>query len=404
MLKKTIYLSAAAILLAASSASAAETSGAAARRPEQKEPAVISAGNSFAFKLYKRLATGDGNVFFSPYSITVALAMTLEGARGGTAAEMEKVLELPGEAARRKFFAPDLDGIGDRLGVDIANAFWADKTRKFLPRYVKLLKKDYKAAAFGADFASATEKARLEINAWTEKHTRGKIKDLFPENSLTTLTRLVLVDAIYFKGDWETAFDKTKTSEADFFTTPESTVTVSMMERTGKKARFNYAETDDLQLLELPYKKGGLSMLVILPAQDGLKKLEEALSPEKLAAWKSELHSERVDVFLPKFILKARYSLPETLAEMGMPTAFTKAADFSGMDGTKDLYIQQVVHQGFVEVNEEGTEAAAATGVSMALKSMPMPATQFRADRPFLFLIQEQETGRILFLGRVQKP
>jgi serpin B len=230
------------------------------------------------------------------------------------------------------------------------------------------------------------------------------VPDLFPEDSLTPLTKLVLVDAVYFKAGWKIAFDKTRTAETDFFSSPESAVKVNMMEFSGDSARFNYAEPSGLQILELPYKNDRLSMLIILPAQGGLKELETKLSPEQLSAWKQELYEERVDVRLPKFVLNAKYSLPETLAEMGMPSAFTLQADFSGMDGKKDLYIREVVHQGFVEVNEEGTEAAAATGVSMDLKSMPMPATQFRADRPFLFLIQERGTGRIVFMGRVQKP
>ncbi len=402
MFKKAICFTAAALLptvLAAAEPGAPKAKAEAAVHP------VISASNAFAFKLYGQFSKEEGNIFFSPYSITVALAMTLEGARGGTAAEMEKVLGLPGDAAmRRKFFALDTDRLGSLLGVEMANAFWSQKDHKFLPRYTGVLKKYYHAGAFTADFATAPDKARLKINSWTADRTHGKVPDLFPENSLDTLTRLVLVDAVYFKGEWKTAFKKDLTTETDFFTAPERVVKVSMMALSGDNARFNYSEPPGLQMLELPYKNDRLSMLLLLPAQGGLKELERTISPEQLSAWKQGLYKERVDVYLPRFVLNARYSLPDTLSEIGMPSAFTLQADFSGMDGKKDLYIRQAVHQGFVEVNEEGTEAAAATGVSMDLKSMPMPVAQFRADRPFLFLIQERETGRIVFMGRVQKP
>lgn len=366
---------------------------------------MISAGNAFAFDLYKRLSKDAGNVFFSPYSITVALAMAHEGARGATAREMEKALRLPADAAaRRDFFAGDINRLGAELGVEMGNAFWAQSDYKFLPQYKETLEKYYQAAAFNADFKTAADKARLEINGWTETKTRGKIKDLFPPNSLNSLTRLVLADAVYFKGNWETQFDKSLTADEDFYTTPKNKVKVGMMKRAGSGSKFNFFETVDLQLLELPYKGGKLSMLVLLPPAGGLKKLEKQISPAQLDAWKKGLYNRRVDVFLPRFILNAKYMLHETLAKTGMPSAFTDQADFSGMDGTKNLYIQRVVHQGFVEVNEEGTEAAAATGVAMGLKSMPMAAPEFRADHPFIFLIQERGTGRIIFMGRVEKP
>jgi len=373
-----------------------------------EKPAVnpmISAGNAFSFDLYKQLSKESGNVFFSPYSITVALAMTHEGARGATAREMEKTLHLPSDAAMsREFFANDTKRLGTELGVDLANAFWAQSDYKFLADYKGTLDKYYQAAAYNANFKTAADKARLEINGWTQEKTHGKIKDLFPLNSLNSLTRLVLVDAVYFKGNWETQFDKSLTSEEDFNVTAKDKVKVGMMKRSGSNSKFNFYETVDLQMLEMPYKGGKLSMLLLLPPQGGLKKLETQLSPEQLDAWKKGLYNRRVDVFLPKFILTAKYMLPDTLAKMGMPTAFTDSADFSGMDGTKNLYIQKVVHQGFVEVNEEGTEAAAATGVAMGLKSMPMAAPKFRADHPFIFLIQERETGKIIFMGRVEKP
>ena len=391
------------LLIAALNAAAQEP--AAEKAPAAAPDQMISASNAFAFDLYKQLSGKPGNIFFSPYSVGAALAMTYEGARGLTADEMQNVLHLPKDAGlRREFFAKDLAAFNAVADAGIANAFWAQKDRVFLPAYVNVLRKSYKADAFYADFRTAFDQARLEINKWTDERTRGRIKDLFAPNSLNSLTRLVLVDAVYFKGKWVTPFDKGQTADADFFTALRNKLKVKMMNRTGEGAKFNYCQTGDLQLLELPYKSGGLSMLVLLPVEGGLKALESGLTTENLAVWKKGLSNRRVDVFLPRFSLNAKYSLPGTLAKMGMPTAFTDNADFSGMDGTRELYIQQVVHQGFVEVNEEGAEAAAATGVSMALKSMARPAPQFRANRPFIFLIQESATGKIIFMGRVEKP
>ena len=384
---------------------AAQDPIAAEKAPEAAVHPVITASNAFAFDLYRQLSATGGNVFFSPYSVAVALAMTYEGARGWTAAEMEKVLRLPkDETFRRDFFAKDLESFNSGSDARIVNSFWAQKEHAFLPAYGDILRKSYRADAFSTDFKRNADTARMEINKWTDAQTNGLVKELFPENSLNSLTRLVLVDAVYFKGKWGTRFDKALTAEADFFTTPKNKIKVSMMKLTGEEAKFNYCRYGELQLLELPYKNGGLSMLIILPAEGGLNKLEKELSPAKLSYWKTELTNRRVDVFLPRFSMNARYALPATLAKMGMPRAFTDKADFSGMDGTKSLYIQQVVHQGFVEVNEEGTEAAAATGVAMGLKSMPEQAPQFRANRPFIFLIQENATGKIIFMGRMEKP
>jgi len=402
--KKSIQLLFIPILLAAALNSRAQEP-AAEKTPSTAVNPLITASNAFAFDLYKQLSEKPGNIFFSPYSIDAALAMTYEGARGLTADEMENVLHLPKNAdLRRDFFASDLAAFNAIADAGIVNAFWAQKDRVFLPAYVDLLRKNYKADAFYADFKTAFDEARLGINKWTAEQTRGRIKDLFPQNSLNSLTRLVLVDAVYFKGKWTTPFDKAHTADADFFTALRNKVKVKMMKHAGEGAKFNYCQTGVLQLLELPYKSGGLSMLVLLPVEGGLKALESGLTPENLAVWKKGLSNRSVDVFLPRFSLNTRYSLPGTLAKMGMSAAFTDNADFSGMDGTQELYIQQVVHQGFVEVNEEGAEAAAATGVSMALKSMAMPVPQFRANRPFIFLIQETATGKILFMGRVEKP
>jgi serpin B len=219
------------------------------------------------------------------------------------------------------------------------------------------------------------------------------------------MTRLVLTNAIYFKGTWIKQFEKKQTRDTDFRVNATSIVKVPMMQRTGEDAKFNYTESDNLQILEMPYEGDKLSMIVLLPKNDNLSSLESSLSLEKINDWRSKLREQRVDVFMPKFTFDTKYSMNETLANMGMPTAFTYSADFSGMDGTQDLYIQKVIHQAFVDVNEEGTEAAAATGVSVGLKSaMPQQTPIFRADHPFVFIIQDKENGNILFLGRVSNP
>jgi serpin B len=215
------------------------------------------------------------------------------------------------------------------------------------------------------------------------------------------MTRLVLTNAIYFKGNRAKQFDKENTLEADFKVTPGKTVKVRMMSLTGKEAKFNYTETPELQILELPYDGGELSMLIMLPREDNLQTIEELLNGGNLTGWKNNLMEQEVNVYLPKFTFETKYFMKETLEEMGMPTAFSMDADFSGMDGTDRLYISSVIHQAFVEVNEEGTEAAAATAVVMLEKGMP---TTFRADHPFIFIIREKETGSILFLGRVVNP
>ena len=223
------------------------------------------------------------------------------------------------------------------------------------------------------------------------------------------MTRLVITNAVYFKGSWVTAFDENDTSDADFRVSPQKTVTVKMMQRTGEDAVYPYTETPDLQMLSMPYAHGsgsGLSMIILLPRNDSLAAAEAALDPQNLSALEEGAYSRRVTVYIPEFRIEAGYSLPGTLAAMGMPTAFTDAADFSGMDGTKNLYISDVFHKAFVDVNEEGTEAAAATAVVVRIMAVrPVePVPVFRADHPFVFLIQDNDTGAILFVGRVTNP
>jgi len=375
---------------------------------------VVNASNQFALDFYFKIKDDEkGNIFYSPYSISTALAMTYEGARGKTADEIQSVFHFPkDDATRRSSVAAIYNGLNKKdakYRLHTANALWVQKGYQLLSEYTNRVEKYYAGKATNVDFVRATEQARQTINNWVENKTDNKIKDLFPQGSLNLFTRLVLTNAIYFKGIWVKEFDKGETREEVFRVSREQTVKVPMMRRTDAEAKFNYAETEDLQILEMLYEGGDLSMLVLLPRNDGLKSLEDALTLEKLNEWKNELKEQRVDVYIPKFTFESKYFLNENLKEMGMPLAFTPpgmplGADFSGIAGDKELFIQLVVHQAFIDVNEEGTEAAAATGVSVGIVSIGPRIPIFCADHPFIFIIQEKETGNILFLGRVIIP
>ncbi|MBS3056548.1 MAG: serpin family protein [Candidatus Aenigmarchaeota archaeon] len=372
---------------------------------------VVNANNQFAFELFSEFQEDpkykDGNIFFSPYSISVALTMTYEGARGQTAEEMQSVFHIPRDTnLRRPNFAAIYNDINKKdksYKLSTGNALWAQQDYKFLGEYLSTVEKYYGGKAANVDFLREREKSRQTINTFIEEQTNNKIKDLIPEGVIDDRTRLVLTNAIYFKGTWVLQFDPKDTRDEDFTTNAKQTVKVPMMSLTGDDAEFAYAGTDEIQILEMPYDGEDLSMLIILPKENNLGSIE-SLSSEKLSEWRNMLNKQRVNIYVPKFKFETKYFMVETLSNMGMPIAFTNAADFSGMDGTKNLLFQDVIHQAFVEVNEEGTEAAAATAVVIIeITSVPMIPT-FRADHPFIFIIQEKETGNILFLGRVADP
>jgi serpin B len=370
--------------------------------------AAAAGGNAFAVDLYARLKAEEGNIFFSPYSLSTALAMTYAGAAGNTAAEMARVLHftLPPERLHPAFarLIKDVESAGDAKGCElrIANALWGQDGFVFRKEFLQLVETNYGAPLEQVDFAHAAEAARARINDWVAEQTRDKIKDLIPPGVLGALTRLVLTNAVYFKGDWEHPFEKSATSEAPFWITRDRSVSAPMMQQTGS---FRYGETELCQALELPYAGDALAMFVLLPRdRDGLPRLEGALTPEALSQWTTALRSREVAVTMPKFKLACQFSLADVLEKMGMSDAFSTNADFSGMTGRRDLQVSAVIHKAFVDVNEEGTEAAAATGVVMTLTAMPAPPVAFRADHPFLLLIQHKPSGSILFMGRVADP
>ena len=370
---------------------------------------VIEANNRFAINLYSQYKSEEGNIFFSPFSISTAMAMVYEGAEGKTAKEIKSVFGFPKyDNSRRNQYSNLLSEINKKdneYALKTANALWAQQNFQFLDDYLTTVEKYYGGKTTNLDFKNEPDSSRLIINNWVEDKTNNKIKDLFPEGSIHPLTRLVLTNAIYFKAEWLIQFDADKTSDENFRVNPDKSIKVPMMQPTSQKSTFNYTQNKDLQILEMPYAGEDLSMLILLPLDDNIEALENSFTIEKLTEWKKSLRRRKVNVYIPKFKFETKYFMKNTLRNLGMPTAFTGSADFSGMTGKKDLKIDEVIHQAFIEVNEEGTEAAAATGIGVGMKtSMSRPPPIFKADHPFIFIIQQNETGNILFMGRVNNP
>lgn len=368
---------------------------------------VANANKKFAFDLYSQLNKSEsGNLFYSPYSIFAALSMTYEGAKGQTADEIKSVFHFPESNILRPNFAAIYNDINKGVKdyeLKTGNALWVQQDFVFLGDYINRVEKYYGGKAANVDFVKETEKSRQTINSFIEEQTNNRIKDLIPTGFLNIMTRLVLTNAIYFKGTWQWEFDTTDTRDEDFKITPTNTVKTPTMNMYPEKTSFNYADTEEVQILELPYKGDKISMLILLPTKD-LVSIESSLTAEKLNEYKSKMKETKLDsISLPKFEFDTKYFMNDTLSALGMPTAFSENADFSGMDGERNLFIDFVIHQAYVKVDEKGTEAAAATAVGVGTTSV-RPRTDFRADHPFIFLIQEKGTGNILFFGRVVNP
>jgi len=384
-------------------------------RSPQVEPAtvaeLVAGNNDFAFALYQAIRGPDGNLFYSPYSISAALAMTYAGARENTARQMAETLHYdtvsPPEL-HAAFNALDLDltqadSTGDgaeNFKLVVANSLWGQVDYPFRAEFLALLAENYGAGVRQVDFIDQQkrEQARTAINDWVAEATADKIKDLIGRNHLSEDTRLVLANAIYFKADWEHPF-LSGTKEAEFRLLNGQSVTVPLM---SQRADRLYAEGEQYQLLEIPYKGGRMAMMVLLPAEGQFEAIEGQLDNQFLAQALDRLTMADTRLYLPKFQYQAELELAETLATLGMPDAFAAGqADFSGMDGRKDLFIAHAVHKSFIAVDEMGTEAAAATGVVAEVESMPI---MVRVDRPFLFFIRDLESGSVLFVGRVVNP
>jgi serpin B len=378
------------------------------------EQALLVEGNSaFAFELYQALKGKEGNLFYSPYSISLALAMTYAGARGETAEQMAETLQfmlgqdslhpafnwLDAELARRGEGAQGKDGEGFRL--NIVNAIWGQKDYSFLPAFLDVLAENYGAGLRILDFVTEPEKSRVTINDWVSDQTEGRIKDLIPQGAIDALTRLVLTNAIYFNAAWECPFDEQVTADGPFYLLDGGQVTVPMMRQTES---FGYTDGEGYQTVELPYDGNELSMVILLPEDGQFEIFEEGLEAQQVSDVISDLQPTEVALTMPKFEFESEFSLKDTLADMGMPIAFSGAADFSGMTGTPDLSISEVLHKAFVSVDEAGTEAAAATAAIMKETAMPGQPVEVTIDHPFIFLIRDIETGAILFVGRVLNP
>jgi serpin B len=393
--------------------------GSAARGAEnEKEESPVSSDNGFAVNLYVRLASTPGNLFFSPYSIRTALAMTYAGAGGETATQMAAVLRLPDVPAEQLHteFASLIKQLNtggkDNYQLAVANALWGQSGFDFRPEFKELLRTSYGADLREVDFVHHAEEVRGQINQWAEEATRGKIKDLIAPGVLDPITRLVLANAIYFKAAWDDPFSEHATQDGPFHLDARNDVQVKLMHHSPKTWEYN--ETDQVQVLEVPYQGGDMSMVLVVPkAVDRLPTIEQSLTGDTVRQWLSSRKPQLVSLTMPKFTTTSQFELGKTLAAMGMPDAFdSNRANFSGMtlpdqQKTEPLFIGAVIHKAFVAADEKGTEAAAATAVVMRAGSAmmrPKEPIAVTADRPFLYFIYHRASGSVLFLGRLSDP
>ncbi|MCW4012904.1 MAG: serpin family protein [Candidatus Bathyarchaeota archaeon] len=371
-------------------------------RYRQANYTTAEASNKFAFELYKQLEIGK-NTLFSPYSISTAVSMVYEGARGTTSEEIQEVFHFnTDETTRLMENRAIYESLNKTENVELktANAIWIQKEFPIEEEFVAKVKDYYHSETHQLDFYNSPEQARQTINTWVENRTNNKIKNLFPAGSIPKDVILALTNAVYFKGDWLYPFDSKYTQPKDFRVSDELNVTVDMMYL--RTTPLNYTVVDGVEILELPYGNSNISMIILLPRS--LAELEESLSYEDLMTWMSGLKEQGLNVYLPKFSYESKYFMKDILSEMGMPTAFSPdAADFTGINRDGNLYVDKVIHQAFIDVNEEGTEAAAATGITVRVYGGFGGGT-FNVDHPFMYLIMDKQTGAILFMGRVIDP
>lgn len=375
----------------------------------QREKAAVSAVNGFAVDVYKKFAEEGRNLCFSPYSISTAFAMTYAGAKGETAAEMQRAFHYGTDihGANRVLMGNLLNSPAGAGELRIANSIWPAKGLRLSMSFENTIHKDYFSEVLPQDYRRQPERSRRAINDWVAEKTRERILNILPQGSVKADTKMVLVNAIYFKAPWMSEFSEGKTADADFYVSRGEKTNVRMMNNIDT---FQYADFEGVQVLKLPYRQGVFSMLLLLPREkDGLEALEEKLLPAEIERYQTELGRRKVNVFLPKFKVEQTFDLIPTLMTLGVKDAFDAGvADFSGIAGRRDLYINAAVHKAFVEVDEAGTEAAAATAIGMRLTSAPMRKPEeiaiFRADHPFIYIIQDELSGAILFMGKVAKP
>ncbi len=369
---------------------------------------AIGGSNALAIDLYKKVARGPGNFVFSPTSISLAFAMAQQGAGGETAAEMARVLHSDGKTGFAEWQKALLALGKGPIQLDLANSLWGQKSYPFAPSYFAALQHDFGAKAEAVDFPTSFDKVRLAVNAWVEKKTHDRIKDLLAPRTVSARTRLILANAIYFKGNWAHQFKKEATQDVAFYS-PGDTHPVKMM---ATNADFRYGNYGDVSVLEMPYEKSDLAMDVVLPhAVNGLPDLEQKLDAATVDRWMKSLHSaEDVDVQIPRWKGDKTVPLTDVMQDLGMKKAFSEEqADFSKMltpnaGPDNRLYISYAIHKAFILVDEKGSEAAAATAIVLNRAAAVMQPTTFHADHPFLYMIRDTKSGAILFLGRVTDP
>lgn len=370
-------------------------------------PDAIQQFNSDFYQQIKQQNKSQDNVFYSPFSLYTALGMVYQGAQGRTASEMATVLHAKNPTDLAKHSRALLATMNQKdlpYVLNTVNALWVEKNTAINPQYQKVINDDYLAHVTRLDFLHDKQGSIKIINDHIAEHTHQKIQNLLSNDAINADTRLILTNAVYFKGRWQKVFDKDATKPAPFHVTPQQTMNVPMM---YQKSTFEYGENAQLQILSLPYQGDNLRMLVVLPRENQLSNVEKSISVKNLATWRGLLSSHKVEVYLPKFKLETKYNLVDTLHQLGMPTAFSNQADFSGISKQANLSLSDVVHQAFVEVNETGTEAAAVTRATLFTTSAvlnPPPPKIFRADRPFIFMIEDSNNGNILFMGKVMNP
>lgn len=406
------------ILLAAcgrGSAGMAESSRAREKNPAASETGITSlvdGNNAFGLDLYQSLRNRDGNLILSPFSISLALAMTYSGARGETETQMADVLNFTSQEQTHPAFnaldlaLEDTDIVLDKeqepMQLDIANAVFAEQTFIFLPDFLDTLSANYGAGIRLMDFANKPEPSRIEINDWVSGETKDKTNDLLPKNSVTPDTKMVLVNAIYFKADWLYPFDANDTYEDTFNLLDGSEVTAPMM---GQRMNTPFFVGDGYSAVELSYAGESAVMTLLVPDEGRFEEIESKMDSAMFVGMLSSLAPADVTLRMPKFEYESAFSLADILTGMGMQNAFdADLADFSGMTDQQALYISNVIHKAFVAVDEEGTEAAAATAVTMEGVTAMMPNNLLVIDRPFIYFIRDVESGQILFIGRVLNP
>ena len=374
---------------------------------------LVKDNTVFAIELYKKLCSETGNISISPYSISASLAMACAGARGNTQKQMTETLRFSVEPKNVQPAFESLRLILDKLegnggvSLNVANSLWPQKGYDIFPEYKDLLKTYYGASTISLDYKSQPGEAIKTINEWVEGRTQGRIKDIITPDAINPNTKMVLTNAICFKGDWEEKFDDDLTEDSKFFISSDNSTEIQMMKHTGM---FKYADIESLQILEIPYAGNELSMIAILPKDtEGIRALERNISSENLNIWKAKMGSTKVLAHIPRFKILSSFDLSDALVSMGMIDAFnSRDANFNGIAPRNDdpLFLSTVIHKAFVEVNEEGTQASAATSMiatdEISLNDAQIPV--FQADHPFIFLIQENQTGSILFMGRVSEP